>query len=65
MDGISPDGVVIKDFQVFILLEIRCPDELINTTNEILFKKCKFLYAAKNILHVKKSISIMPKSNLA
>ena len=50
----SPDGVVIKDFQVFRLLEIKCPYELINTTNEILLKKCKVLYAANNILHVKK-----------
>ena len=50
----SPIGVVIKDFQVFRLLEIKCPYEIINTTNEILLTKCKFLYATNNILHIKK-----------
>ena len=61
----SPDGVEIKDFQLFRLLEIKSPYELLNTTNEILLTKCKFLYAAHNILHVNKSISIMLKFNLA
>ena len=44
----SPDGVVIKNFQLFKLLKIKCPYGLISTTNEILLKKCKFLYAANN-----------------
>lgn len=51
----SPDGIVIKDNQVYRLLEIKCPYELENTTDGILATKCKhFLKFEENTLILRK-----------
>ena len=51
----SPDGIVIKDNKVYRLLEIKCPDELENTSDTILATKCKhFLKLEQNMLNLRK-----------
>lgn len=50
----SPDGVVMNDNKPYRLLEIKCPVELVNTSNQVLKKKCKFIEIKSNGVAVKK-----------
>lgn len=50
----SPDGIVISNGKIDRLLEIKCPFDLPDVTNETLLEKCSYLVKSKHGLTLKK-----------